>query len=120
MLVTFTNPSATETVFVSNIYKYLAPLEAVSGVARTPEELRADEGLLDLIQTGQILLSYVLEAGDSVPFGFVPAPAPIQKSDVTRGAANLYPPYTCIWNTTDNALNWSDGAIWRDAVGAPT
>jgi hypothetical protein len=41
-------------------------------------------------------------------------------TNITRPNANLYPVGCSIWNTDDNALNWSDGALWRDASGLPT
>jgi len=39
-------------------------------------------------------------------------------SNVTRPAATDFPAGASIWNTDDNALNWSDGAGgWRDYAG---
>jgi hypothetical protein len=40
--------------------------------------------------------------------------------DITRPSATLYPAGVSIWNTSDNALNWSDGAVWRNASGVIT
>jgi hypothetical protein len=37
-----------------------------------------------------------------------------------RPAATLFPPGCGIWNTSDRAMNYSDGAVWRDAMGVPT
>jgi len=38
-------------------------------------------------------------------------------SNTTRGAANLFTAGAMIFNTDDNAPNWSDGTSWRDAMG---
>lgn len=47
-------------------------------------------------------------------------PVDVVYSDGTRPSAALYPPGTRIWNSDDNAPNWSDGASWRDAAGSVT
>ncbi len=42
-------------------------------------------------------------------------------TNMTRPAATDYPAGTSVWNTDDNALNWSDGAgNWRDSTGIIT
>jgi hypothetical protein len=42
-------------------------------------------------------------------------------SNITRPSAIGYPAGTSIWNTSDNTLNWSDGAgAWRDQNGVIT
>jgi hypothetical protein len=41
-------------------------------------------------------------------------------SNATRPAATTYSAGGQIFNTDDNAPNWSDGTNWRDAVGAIT
>lgn len=46
------------------------------------------------------------------------APAPVVLyTNATRPAANTVPASSSIWNTDDNAMNWSDGVNWRDALG---
>lgn len=44
----------------------------------------------------------------------------INFSDSTRGSAANFSAGTQIWNTDDNAPNYSDGANWRDAAGVVT
>jgi hypothetical protein len=41
-------------------------------------------------------------------------------SNTTRPEANTLPAGTAIFNTDDNAPNWTDGAAWRDANGELT
>ena len=41
-------------------------------------------------------------------------------SNSTRPAAGLFRPGFRIWNTDDNAPNYSDGTNWRDAAGVIT
>lgn len=41
-------------------------------------------------------------------------------SNTTRPSAALFPAGFQIWNTDDNAPNFSDGTNWRDAVGILT
>lgn len=41
-------------------------------------------------------------------------------SDATRPSASDYHQGASIWNTDDNAPNWSDETNWRDATGAIT
>ena len=41
-------------------------------------------------------------------------------TDTTRPAATLFLPGTRIWNTDDNAYNYSNGTDWYDAVGGLT
>lgn len=38
-------------------------------------------------------------------------------SNATRPAANTFTAGMMIWNTDDNAPNFSDGTDWRDAAG---
>jgi hypothetical protein len=38
-------------------------------------------------------------------------------TDVTRPAATTFPVGAMIYNTSDNAPNYSDGTAWRDAAG---
>ncbi len=41
-------------------------------------------------------------------------------TDADRPAADTFLRGTGIWNTDDNAYNYSDGTNWRDAQGALT
>ncbi len=41
-------------------------------------------------------------------------------SDSTRPAASTYPVGRGFWNTSDNAMNWSDGTNWRNNAGSTT
>jgi len=41
-------------------------------------------------------------------------------SNVTRPDADTYPVGASVWNTDDNAYNYSDGVAWRDAMGVLT
>ena len=41
-------------------------------------------------------------------------------TDSTRPSAALFLAGTRIWNTDDNAYNYSDGTNWRDAQGGLT
>ena len=41
-------------------------------------------------------------------------------TDATRPAATEFLPGTKIWNTDDNAWNYSNGTAWYDAVGGLT
>jgi len=115
MLVTFTNASAVD-VFVSLLYKNLVPGGAVT-VSKSRSELDQEQELKKLIQAGTIVLSFAEEDGDNAQVGTEPHPA---FADLTRPAATAWPIFAAIWNTDDNALNWSDGAAWRDAAGVIT
>lgn len=41
-------------------------------------------------------------------------------TNLNRPNANTFRPGGKIWNSDDNAPNYSDGTAWRDAVGTPT
>jgi hypothetical protein len=43
-------------------------------------------------------------------------PLPVY-NNATRGEASAMFAGTVIWNTDDNAPNWSDGEYWRDSRG---
>jgi hypothetical protein len=43
-----------------------------------------------------------------------------QWTDANRPAATILRPGAWLWNSSDNAPNYSDGAAWRDAVGVAT
>jgi len=115
MLVTFTNASA-EDVFLSLLYKNLAPGESVQ-VSKSRSELDMEQPLKKLVQAGTIVLSFAEELGDDAAVGTEPHPA---FTDLSRPAPAAWPIFAAIWNTDDNALNWSDGTNWRDAAGVIT
>ena len=81
-------------------------------------------GFLDIPASSRSLLSLA----DGVVKKFVVAGVltadlfvqPAAFSNITRPAASRYPVGSPIWNTSDNALNYSDGAAWRDAMGVLT
>jgi len=115
MLVTFTNASSDD-VFVSLLYKNLAPGGAVT-VSKSRSELDQEQELKKLVQAGTVVLSFATEDGDNAQLGTEPWPA---FTDLTRPLATAWPVFGAIWNTDDNALNWTDGTNWRDATGAIT
>lgn len=41
-------------------------------------------------------------------------------TNITRPDASLYTVGFAIWNSDDNAYNYSDGVVWRDAAGVST
>lgn len=41
-------------------------------------------------------------------------------TNASRPAANTFTAGMQIWNTDDNAPNWSDGTAWRDGAGLVT
>lgn len=48
---------------------------------------------------------------------FPQPPDPVSYDNTTRPLPSNVPAGTWIWNTEDNAPNWSDGTNWRDADG---
>lgn len=115
MQVTFTN-AGTEEVFLSLLYKGLAVGESVT-VSKSRSELDMEQPLKALVQAGTIVLAFATEDGDDAALGTEPWPP---FTDITRPAAGDWPLYGAIWNTDDNALNWTDGTNWRDAAGVIT
>ena len=115
MQVTFTNASASA-VFISLLYTELAPGASVT-VSKSRSELDMEQPLKAMVQAGTIVLSFAEEAGDDAQVGTEPWPA---YTNATRPAATAWPIYSAIWNTDDNALNWTDGTNWRDASGVIT
>ena len=115
MLVTFTNASSDD-VFISLLYKNLAASESVT-VSKARSELDQEQELKKLVQAGTIVLSFAEEDGDDAAVGTEPHPA---FDDAGRPAASAWPIFAAIWNTDDEALNWSDGTEWRDAAGVIT
>lgn len=115
MLVTITN-AGSEDLFVSLLYKALAVGESVT-VSKSRSELDQEIEFKKLVQAGTLTLAFEMEDGDSAAIGTEPHPA---FSDLGRPSASDWPIFAAIWNTDDNALNWSDGTAWRDATGAAT
>jgi hypothetical protein len=116
MLVTITNNSGADR-FVSSLYVQVPNGGSVT-TRRSFADLSQDLGLRQLVQSGSFAMSFALEAGDSGPGGW-PTP-PASYTNITRPNANLVPTFSLIWNTDDNAYNYSDGTLWRDALGVPT
>ena len=118
MKVTFTNISSPpEAYFLTQIYRQLAFGESVQ-VPRTMADLEGDQSLKVLVSQSKISLAFLEEVGDDVALGFMSALK--SYTDGTRPAATAVPTFSAIWNTTDNAPNWSDGAAWRDSAGVIT
>jgi hypothetical protein len=115
MLVTITNASSDD-LFVSLLYKQLAAGESVQ-VSKSRSELDQEQEFKKLVQAGTLTLAFAEEDGDDAQVGTEPWPA---FSDTTRPAATAWPIFAAIWNTDDDALNWTDGTNWLDATGTIT
>ncbi len=81
-------------------------------------------GHIDILATGRVLgsLANGVIAG-YVTSGVLNADLFVQPpsfDNAHRPSATNYPIGTAIWNTDDNALNWSDGTDWRNAAGSVT
>lgn len=113
MLVTFTNTTD------GPIYLSVLNMSIAAGASLTTRRSRAqldsEQPLKVLVADGDITLSFELEAGDEA--ALVPAASPLAYDNDTRPDADTVPEHTSIWNTDDNAHNWSDGTNWRDANG---
>jgi len=116
MQVTFTNASA-DPIYLSQLYVEIAPGASVT-TARTRADLEGDSILKAYLAAGTITLAFTLETGDSEALGF--GPVPVSYSNTTRPDADTVPTFTAIWNTDDEAMNWSDGTDWRMADGSIT
>ena len=114
MLVTITNISS-DPVYISLLYASLAP-SAARTVQRTQSQLDAETQLLQLVLDSKVSLGFTSEATDSVGTGF--ESVPVSFSNANRPSPTTIPAFTSIWNTDENALNWSDGTNWRDSTGA--
>jgi len=115
MLVTITNAGA-EDIFVSLLYKQIAVGASVT-VSKSRSELDQELEFKKLVQAGTLVLSFAEEDGDSAAVGTESFPA---FTDLTRPLPADWPLFGAIWNTDDNALNWTDGTNWRDAAGVIT
>lgn len=120
MKVTFTNTTSSP-IFVSLLYKELGAsgsgTESVT-VSKSLSELDQEQGLKERIENGDITLSFETEAGDAAAVGAQESLPSF--SDVTRPAPGDWPTFSMIWNTDDNAPNFTDGTNWRDAAGTIT
>ena len=117
MQITFTNDSGGD-LYVSRFYKTMATGTSVT-TTMTAASFDAEQGLRALVETGALTATFVsAEDGDAAMLlGMSAGPA---YSDGTRPLATAVPPFTSIWNTSDGAPNWSDGAQWVEADGTPT
>lgn len=81
-------------------------------------------GYIDVTASSKSLISYENGAiRRLVAAGLITALMylkPEEYDDVSRPNANLYPVGAGIWNTDDNAYNYSDGVAWHNAMGALT
>lgn len=116
MLVTFTN-AGSDDVFLSCLYVTIAAGAAVS-TRRTRAELEADQVLKAYVVAGTITLGFTEETGDDAAVGLDSTMA--SYTNGTRPAASAVPIYSSIYNTSDNAPNYSDGTNWRDSAGSIT
>jgi hypothetical protein len=115
MLVTITNASS-DLLYVSLLYKELDAGESVT-VSKSRSELDQETEFKKLVTAGTLTLTFATEDGDDAQLGTDTYP---QYSNTTRPAATAWPVFGAIWNTNDNALNWSDGTNWRMADGTIT
>ncbi len=119
MLVTITNVSSpAEQVHIPSLgFKWLEYGDSVQ-VQRSYSDLDGDVTLKQAIADGLVTLAFETESIDSVQVFF--GRVPLSYTNLSRPAAADVPVLSYIWNTDDNALNWSDGTAWRDATGAVT
>jgi len=119
MLVKITNIGSDQ-VHIPAYGKVLDPGGEVE-TQRTMADLHGDESLKALIASGDVSLVLTLEAGDSFAvLGDAPGDAPLVTDDAGRPAATAVPAGTVIFNTDDDAPNWSNGTDWKDAAGVTT
>jgi hypothetical protein len=81
-------------------------------------------GHIDIPMSDHVFISYrqgaikkFTDAGVITSFLFT---QPSEFSNVTRPSPSTYPVGGMIWNTDDEAPNFSDGTNWRDAMGTIT
>ena len=115
MQVTITN-AGTEDIYVSLLYKELVVGESVT-VSKSRAELDMEQEFKKLVEAGTLVLSFAVEDGDDAALGTSNWPS---FTNLTRPAAADWPLFGAIWNTDDNALNWTDGSNWRMADGTIT
>lgn len=110
MQLIITNVTSRE---IHAFYTYIAPGGFIT-VSRTSSDLERDLILKRLINDSEVTVTYVTEALDSVGF---PKASPPSHDNLSRPDASTVPSYTFIWNSDDNAYNYSDGTNWRDYGG---
>lgn len=116
MQVTFTNTTS-DPLYLPSLYISLDAGKSVT-TRRAWADIDRDQALKKHIQAGSVTLVFAKELGDDADTGF---DNPLKAySNATRPAANTVPMFTAIWNTNDNAANWSDGTDWRDNAGIIT
>lgn len=116
MQVTFLNASLSP-VYIGSLYISLGAGLSVT-TRRTAADLDRDYGLKVLVAAGTVTLTFAKEAADDVALGS--QDSLVSYSNATRPLPSTIPIFSAIWNTNDNATNWSDGTNWRDATGVIT
>lgn len=106
---------STSQVYIRDLYDSLEPGETVV-LQRSLGQLGAMFGLHEALTAGTIsLVSLVTTPAEDTFGGTAPS-----YSNTTRPAATGLRAGFMIWNTDDNAPNFSDGTSWRDANGLLT
>jgi hypothetical protein len=117
MLVKITNASSDKIHVPSLGPVNIAPAAYIE-TSRSYSDLEGDTALKVMVETGVVTLSFTKEAGDDAGLFF--GRVPTAYSDAGRPAAASVPIFAHIWNTDDDAINWSDGTDWKDAAGMTT
>jgi hypothetical protein len=116
MDVTFTNVSS-EQLFLPGPNLDLLP--AGTAVATmTTADMDGAERIKELITDGKITAAFVKGPNDDIAVGFPPVPPVFTNG--TRPNANTIPVGSSIWNSDDDAHNWSNGTGYFDGVGTGT
>lgn len=113
MIVTITNVHS-DKVYISCLYTSLDVGQSVNWDV-SQSQLDAESQLNQLVVDGYLTMSFA--GGGSYPE--IPDPT-VTYSNTTRPAATSVAAGTMIFNTDDNAPNFSDGTNWRDADGVIT
>jgi len=77
------------------------------------------DSTLDLVDNNRNTVATLNSDGTLVTVSGVALPLP-SYSNSTRPDAGSISVGGAIWNTDDNAPNWSDGSDWRDGSGSVT
>lgn len=116
MLLTFTNVTAVD-VYVGSMYKQINAGASLQ-TRRNFADLDHDYTLKALLEAGTLQITDItIEVGDS--FGLLASPS-LSFTNITRPLPADLPVLSTIWNSDDNAMNWTDGTNWRDAQGVIT
>lgn len=121
MQITFTNTTPKQ-VFVSAFYKTLEPAGTDGDAVTTSMSASQYDGeqlLKSMVEDGTLTITFLgSDPGDSTSIpGYSAGPA---YDNATRPSPTVVPLFTSIWNTDDDAPNYSDGTNWRDAAGIIT